>query len=152
MSCVVTVDVTIGPEGEGALVIPSTCEVGLSWVRMGLPDWELRYTFAPPSNHVPGNILLAAVQDSGAIPMTVSVEGTSLADLNVKKAELEIALAAWPGVFKAEATDDTGTVIIAGPWETFPTIPRWGEVLPTVLGHYLLEATFSLPVNPAGAP
>lgn len=152
MSCEVTVLVTLGPEGEGALEIPSTCDVGISWTKMSLPDWELRNTYAPPSAYVPGNVLLAAVPDSGAIPMTVSVEGTSLDDLEDKKVELETALAAWPGLFKAVATDDTGTVTIAGPWKTFPTIPRWGDVLPTVLGHYLLEATFSLPVNPTGAP
>lgn len=151
MSCVVTIDVTLGTE-EDPLVIPSTCDIGISWTKMALPDWEFRYTYAPPSIYVPGNVLMAAVQDSGAVPMTVSVEGSSLADLEVKKAELETALAAWPGSFKVDAMDDNGTVTIAGPWESFPTLPRWGDVLPTVLGHYLLEATFSLPVNPPGAP
>lgn len=151
MSCEVTVTVILGPEAT-PLTIPSTCDEGLSWTKMTLPDWELRYTYAPPSIYVPGNVLLAAVQDSGAIPMIVSVEGTSLSDLEVQKAELEVALLAWPGLFQVDATDDNGTATIAGPWETFPTVPHWGDVLPTVLGHYLMEATFSLPVNPTGAP
>lgn len=152
MSCEVSVTITLGPEGEGSLEIPDTCEAGISWVRMGLPEWQLRYVYAPPSAYVPGNALLAAVRDSGDIILTISVEGTSLADMEAKKAQLEAALMAWPGQFQVDATDQDGTVTIAGPWETFPTLPKWGEVLPTVLGHYLSETTFSLPVNPTGAP
>lgn len=151
MSCAVTVNVILGPAGT-PLVIPSTCEVGISWTRMGLPEWQFRYAFAPPSAYVSGNALLAAVRDSGDILMTISVEGTSLADMEAKKTQVETALTAWPGLFRADATDQNGTVTIAGPWETFPTLPKWGEVLPTVLGHYIVETTFSLPVNPAGAP
>lgn len=146
-----TVTVTLGLE-EDPLVLPSTCTEDSSWVEMALPDWELRYGYAPPSAWVPGNVLLSAVQDAGAVPMLVSVVGSSLADMESKKTELENALAAWPGLFQVDVTDDSGTVTIAGPWETFPTMAHWGDVLPTVLGYYLMEATFSLPVNPDGAP
>lgn len=151
MSCTVTVTVSIGPE-EDPLVLSSECDDGISWTQMGLPEWEFRYTYAPPSAWVSGNVLLAAVRDSGAVPMLVSIQASSLADMEVKKAELETALTAWPGLFKVEATDDTGTVTIAGPWESFPTLPKWGDVLTPLLGYYYVEATFAIPVNPAGAP
>ena len=147
----VVVTVTIGPEGS-PLSFSSDCSEAISWVKMGLPEWALRYLFAPPSAYVPGDTLLAVVRDSGFVPMTISVEGTSLSDLESKKTQVETALAAWPGVFEVEATDNDETVTIAGPWKTFPVVPGWGDVLPTVLGHYLVETSFSLPVNPPGAP
>lgn len=152
MSCdTPLVTVFVGAE-EDPLELPSTCDAGLSWVTLSLPQWGYRYAYAPPSVWVQGNVLLSAVPDSGEVAMVVSVEGTSLADVEDQKAALEAALAAWPGEFKAVATDDNGNTTIAGPWQSFPTIPRWGDVLPTVLGYYLVEATFSIPVNPIGAP
>lgn len=149
--CVPVVTVSVGPEGD-PLAISSDCSQAISWVKMGLPEWALRYLWAPPSAYVAGDALLAVVRDSGFVPMTVSVEGTSITDLEAKKAEVETALAAWPGVFEAEAVTDDETVTIAGPWETFPVVPGWGDVLPTVLGHHLVETSFLLPVNPPGAP
>ena len=146
----VTVDVTIGPE-EDPLVISSDCDDPIAWVAMGLPEWDYRYNYAPPSGYVPGNVLLSIVPDSGAVPMTVSIQGTSLADVETQKALVQTKLAAWPGLFKAEAITAEETVIIAGPWESFPVIPKWGDVLVPLLGHYLVEGTFSLPVNPAGS-
>ncbi len=144
---VVTVNVTLGPEGD-PLVISSDCDDAISWVTMGLPEWEYRYNYAPPSDWVPGNVLLSVVEDSGAVRMVVSVQGSSLADMEAKKSEVKAALAAWPGLFKVEAITTDETVVIAGPWESFPVIPKWGAVLTPLLDHYLVECTFSLPVNP----
>lgn len=147
----VNVTVTLGPE-DSPLVLTADCgqEAGITWTALGLPEWALRYVYAPPSNYVAGNVLLAAVQDSGVVAMTVSVQATSLSDLEAKKTEVAAALAAWPGEFKAEATDATETVIIAGPWDTFPTVPSWGDVIMPLLDYYYVETTFSLPVNPDG--
>lgn len=148
----VDVTVSIGP-AETPLVMTGDCgqEAGITWNTLGLPDWAYRYLYAPPSNYVPGDVLLAVVRDSGALVVSVSVQGSSLDDLEAKKSEVEAALSAWPGQFKAEATDINGTTIVAGPWETFPTIPSWGDVLIPLLGYYYVETTFSLPVNPPGA-
>lgn len=148
---VVVATVSLGPE-DTPLLISSDCSEGISWVKMGLPEWTLRYLYAPPSNYVAGDVLLSAVPDSGAVAMTLSVEGSSLSDLEDKKAQVEAALSAWPGLFKVEVTDNTETVTIAGPWTTFPTTCGWGDVLTPLLDHYLVETSFSLPVNPPGAP
>lgn len=149
----VDVTVTLGPTGT-PLVLTADCgqAAGITWNTLGLPEWALRSLYAPPSNYVPGDVLLATVRDSGAVVMTVSVQGSSLADMEAKKTQVENALAAWPGEFKAEATDANGTVTIAGPWDTFPTIPSWGDVLIPLINYYYIETTFSLPVNPPGAP
>lgn len=149
---VTTVTVSIGPAAS-PLVLSSECtDVGITWATMSLPEWTLRYNYAPPSAYIPGNVLLSAVQDSGEVLMTVSIQASSLAQMESMKAQVENALAAWPGSFKAEATDSTGTVTIAGPWDTFPTVPGWGEVLTPVLDYYTVDTVFSLPVNPPGAP
>lgn len=147
------VSVTIGAAGS-PLVLTSSCgqDAGITWLTLGTPEWAFRYLYAPSSNYVAGNALLSAVRDSAEVPVTVAVQGASLADVEVKKSQVEAALAAWPGVFKAEATDASGTVTIAGPWSSFPTIPRWGDVVLPLLGYFYVEGTFSLPVNPPGAP
>lgn len=149
----VSVTTFIGPEAT-PLVITDDCgtEPGITWSTLGLPEWALRYVYAPSSNYVAGEVLLAAVRDSGAVVMTVAVQGSSLADMEAKKAQVEEALSAWPGSFRAEATDTNGTVIIAGPWDTFPSVPSWGDVTTPLLDFYYIETTFSLPVNPPGAP
>lgn len=149
----VDVIVTIGPE-DAPLVLSPDCgqEPGITWTALGLPEWSLRYLYAPPSNYVPGDVLLATVRDSGAVVLTISVQGSSLGDMETKKAQVATALAAWPGEFKVEATDVNETVTIAGPWETFPATPSWGEVRMPLLEYYYVETTFSLPVNPPGAP
>lgn len=149
----VNVTVTLGPVAT-PLVLTADCgqQAGITWTTIGLPEWALRYIYAPPSNYQPGNTLLAAVRDSGAVVMTVAVQASSLADMEVKKAQVETALAAWPGSFKAEATDVNGTVTIAGPWDSFPTVAGWGDVLMPLLDYYYVETTISLPVNPPGSP
>jgi hypothetical protein len=145
---IVTVNVSIGPEAD-PLVISSDCDDAISWTALGLPEWEYRYNYAPPSAYVKGNVLLSLVQDVGAVPMVVSVQGTSLADMEAQKEIVRAKLAAWPGAsFKVEAVTADETVTIAGPWESFPVIPKWGDVLVPLLDHYYVEGTFSLPVNP----
>lgn len=150
---VVTVTVTVGPTAN-PLTLSSDCSLsaGISWANMTLPEWGLRSVFAPPSAYVPGDVLLSAVRDSAAVTMTVSVQASSLPDLEAKKAQVETALAAWPGEFKAVVNDINDTVVMAGPWQTFPVIPSWGDVIIPLLDYYYVETTFSLQVNPPGSP
>lgn len=151
----ITVSLSWGEgEGAGALTLPPECPgtAGAWWNTLALPEWELRYTYAPPSAHVPGNVLLAAVEDSGAVVLGIAVRGTSLASLEAEKASVKAALAAWPGTFTVEADQGDGPVSLAGPWQTFPTVPRWGAVTPQRAGLYVAETVVSIPVNPAGAP
>lgn len=143
----VSVNVYIGPEGD-PLVISSDCDDAISWLTLGLPEWDYRYNYAPPSQLVKGSVLLSIVRDSSAIPMTLAIQGTSLADLEAQKALVETKLAAWPGSFKAEAVTVAETQTIAGPWKSFPSIPKWGDVEVPLLDVYYMEGVLSLPVNP----
>lgn len=146
------IDVAIG-DPEDPFVITSSCEgAGVQWNQLVLPEWSLRTVYAPPSAWVPGNVMLSAVEDSGEVAMVVSVEGTSAAELETFKASLKTALAVWPGQVTVTLVEDTGSTIIGGPWQSFPTVPRWGEVTALLHGEYLLDGLFSIPVNPAGAP
>lgn len=152
----VSVSITLGA-GSSTLVIPDDCppgEGGIQWTTLGEPEWALRYLYAPPSNYVGGSALLAAVPDSGEVPIEVIVRGTSMADLKARKTLLANALAAWPGTFKATATDLSDTpepaLDVAGPWMTFPTLVKWGAVDVNLLGLYVAVGTIGLPVNPEG--
>lgn len=154
MSAEANVTLVIGPPGD-PFEIPPECPPdagGIAWNAVADPEWEVRYTYAPPSQWVPGQMLLGAVTDAGSVPVSVIVRGTSLADLEARKAALSDALAAWPGEYKAEATLGAETVTVSGPWPTFPTVVRWGEMRVGILGRCVVEGLFALPVNPVGAP
>jgi hypothetical protein len=154
----ISVTVRVGV-GDGALVIPDDCPVegGIMWTSLGNPEWSLRLATAPPSLYVPGNVLLSAVEDSGEVPMTVLVRGSSLGDLEARKAAVRAALSAWPGGTMQFLATDLGIegsppVSIGGPWGTFPTVPRWGAVEVNLLRYYSVEGVIAVPVNPEGAP
>ena len=136
--------------GSGAdLALPPECpgDEGLWWNALALPDWGMRYTYAPPSQWVPGAVLLAAVPDASAVPITVAARSTSVAGLEVQKARLEAALRRWSYTV---SIDVDGTSL--GSWEALPCIPSWGAVTPQRAGLFVAEASVSIPVNPAGAP
>lgn len=147
------VDVKIG-DPEDPFIISSTCESeGVQWTQLVLPDWSLRMGWAPPSNYVSGNVLLSAVEDSGDVAMTVALEAASAAALNLLMSDVKAALAVWYGEFSAISVDDEAVeTVIAGPWQSFPTVPRWGDVTALLRGTYYIDGTFSIPVNPVGAP
>jgi len=152
----VTVTLKWGEGVDESLVIPQTldADTGLWWSEMQFPEWNLRYGYAPPSDLLPGNVLLSAVEDSGAIPMLVVAQGVSLADLEAQKALLRTALGKWTGTITVLADpgdpNDSDTVI-GGPWTTLPTVPQWSDgPNPLKLEHLFAEAIFSIPVQPLG--
>lgn len=145
---VANVEVSIG-DAEDPLVITSQCEeLGIQWTDLSLPEWSLRMLYAPPSGYIAGNVLLSAVEDAGDLALAISVQGSSIADLQSRKNTLRNALAVWPGEVTIRLVEDSGTSIIAGPWQSFPTVPRWGEVTALLSGIYYQDATVSIPVNP----
>lgn len=152
MTCVKRIDVAIG-NPEDPFVIGSACEgEGIQWTQLVLPEWSLRMRYAPPSDWIPGNVLLAAVEDSGEMAMVVTLEAASIAALEALKASLKAALVVWPGQVTVTLVEDAGSTVIEGPWQSFPTLPRWGEVTALLHGTYLIDGMFSIPVNPSGAP
>lgn len=147
------VHLTYGPD---SFVIGEDCLAsGLFWTELALPDWELRYSYAPPSAYVPGNVLLAAVPESSAMAMRVVARGSSVADLKVQQTILTLFLSrfnATVSVVTYDHANESDATTIGGPWPIQPTIPQWGAVSPVLMGLYVSEATFSIPVNPYGAP
>lgn len=150
---VITVSILYA-NGEQTLTLGPDCpeERGAWWNSLQLPEWSYRMTYAPPSAYVPGNVLMAAVVDAGAITLRVVVKGTNLVDLEAEKAKVNAAVRAWPGLVIVTADTGDGPTNIGGPWQSFPTIPAWGATTPQMYGMLVAEASISLPVNPAGAP
>lgn len=146
-----TIEVHLSRPGEeGDLIIGPDCvdEQGLWWSSIVLPQWTYRYTQAPPSAWVPGNVLLAAVVESASLVMSVAALGTDQVTLNAQKAVLADTVAQWPYYV---------TVLIGGTtlgtWKADPTIPQWPIPLAQQdAGLYVDEAIVTIPLNPVGAP
>lgn len=135
---------------DGELVLGPDCPddgEGLWWSSLLLPEFGYRYTQAPPSAWVPGNVLLAVVPDSAALTLAVGAVGADTASLEAQKALLTAALAQWPYV----VTITQGAVVV-GAWRADPTMPRWGALAQQDVGLFAAEAAVSVPVNPVGAP
>lgn len=150
----ISVSIYYGPEEGDVLVIPPTCpegESGLWWNALQLPDWGVRYTYAPPSAWVPGQVLLGAVGEAAAIPLRVAVRGTDGDDLEAQKAVLAAALFTYAAVIGIDADYD-GDVTNIGLYRMDPVIPGWGPVTPQRAGMLAVETSLSIPVQPTGAP
>jgi hypothetical protein len=130
-------------------------DVGTWWNALTLPAWAMRYDYAPPSTLIPGQILLGAVPDASAVALGVVVRGSSLTDVEVRKAQLESYLAQWHYTITVTATPDepgADPVVVGGPWQAQPTIPVWWPqgITPLAVGTLAVVGTVSIPVNPAG--
>jgi hypothetical protein len=153
---VITVSIYYGPDEEDLLVIPPTCDddEGLWWNSLALPDWGVRYNYAPPSIWVPGSIMLGAVADSSTLALRVVARGSDADGLETQKALLASRL--FTGAMVVGIDADYGTVTPAvtnlGLWRARPVIPSWGPVTPQRAGMLFAETTLSIPVEPPGAP
>lgn len=149
----ITVTFSWGVDSELALGpdCPDDDEAGLWWNVLVLPDWAFRYTQAPPSAWVPGNVLLAATPDSSALTLVVAALGTDTTTLEAQKDLLEAALSQWPFVVTIEVGEGAGAVTV-GSWRADPTIPHWGAMTPQQSGLFAAEGAVSIPLNPVGAP
>lgn len=135
---------------DGELVLTPDCPddgEGLWWATLLLPAFAYRYTQAPPSAWVPGNVLLSAVADSSVLTLGVGVVAGDTTNLEAQKALLVDALGQWPYT----VTVDQGGVTV-GTWRADPTIPQWGALAQQDAGLFAAEAAVSIPVNPTGAP
>lgn len=133
--------------GELALTPDCPAGEGLWWNALVLPPFAMRYTQAPPSAWVPGNVLLSAVPDSAPLTLGVGVKGDDVAGLEAQKAVLVDALGQWPYV--VTITEGAATL---GAWRADPTVPQWGALTQQDAGLFAVEAAVSIPLNPTGAP
>jgi hypothetical protein len=136
---------------DPALVIGPDCPddgVGVWWTSIVLPQWAYRYTQAPPSAWVPGNVLMAAVVDSTTLALALTCQGTDQASLEAQKQALTDTLGQWP--YYAGVTIGTTPL---GTYRADPTIPLWSVPLAQQdVGLFIAEGTVSIPLNPVGAP
>lgn len=139
-------------DDTGELELPPTRPdeglAGLWWNSLTLPDWTMRYTQAPPSAYVPGNVLLAYVPDSSSLTLGVVALGSDTATLETQKAIVESALGAhWPFTVHI---DVDGVAVYS--WRSDPTTVRWGTMTPQRSGLFVAEGAVAIPVQPVGAP
>jgi hypothetical protein len=150
----VTLTITLSATPDDLILTPDCVDVGLFWEVLTLPQWAMRYEYAPPSQFLPGQMPLSAVQDAGAVAAVVVAKGDSLAAVEAQKATLAAVLAQWRYNLTVTAVPDTGPPqIIAGPWRAMPTVPVFGQpVTHEEVSLLIAAATVSIPVNPPGAP
>lgn len=123
---------------SGAYVYP---EEGLSE-----PMFAPRVTWAPDSRFIPGRLALGSVIDAGTIPLSVTVHGTSTADLQAKKIALMVALAQI-----AYSVTMTVDGVEVGAWDAMPGSVSWGFVDHAMAAALMARGEASIPVNPPSA-
>lgn len=110
-----------------------------------LPDFAMRYTYAPPSQWTPGQVLLGAVLDSASLGLSVMVRATSDVELATLKAELETAVSQFSYTVSLVQGAVTQT------WNADATWPAWGPLTFAMASSHMAQAGLSIPVNPIGA-
>ena len=112
---------------------------------LAFPDFDMRVSYAPDADDVPGSQLVAYALGLGSLPLTIDTHGTSLADLQVNRRGLEAAFA---------QSGETVTLSIGGETETYPCIPtwpKWGAINSGALQVRIVSASLTVPVNPMEA-
>lgn len=152
LSCAEEVDVVLrlGTPGN-QLALSADCPdggVGIWWNELSLPQFALRYQWAPSSMVVPGQVLLSATMDRSSIAARVVAIGTTAAELEAQKA----ILAASVGRFRYNVSIVHGAQSL-GSWVAGPTTPIWDDALsPHRSATYTAGASLLIPVQPTGAP
>lgn len=110
---------------------------------LSVPNFSMRLTYAPESMWIPGRLVLGAVMDGTEVPLTVYAKGTTSADLQAKKADLEAAFAQFS--YTITMLVDGVTI---GTWPADPTSVWWGVVDHGQAEQHFAVGTVSIPVNP----
>jgi hypothetical protein len=136
-----------GPDGFTATNAPPSSSTDFSVPEGGLafPDFDMRITYAPDTDNVPGSVPTAYALGIGSMPLIIDVHGTSIADLQVNRRALEAAF---------KQAGQTITLSLDGETEVYsfiPTWPKWGVVNSGFLERRIVPATLAVPVNPTGA-
>lgn len=106
------------------------------------PAFDVRATYAPDSNYVPGTQLLTAVLGASTLPLAVVAMGASAAGLATVKAELETAV--W------QFSYDVTLTVNGQPrtWSAGPCWPAWAELSSALADQHLARTAVVIPVNP----
>lgn len=142
---------TTSPFATYTVDIPSECDdSGWWWNSLQFPNFDLRYTTAPPSNWVGGDILLGAVPAASTLPITIGVHETDLTTLEAAKATLSAAFRQLDLTITVRVDDPTLGLTFVGQWAAFPSIIQWGQITPGMYGLFAAEGSVVVPVNPEG--
>jgi hypothetical protein len=107
------------------------------------PEFEWRTSSAPESVYIPGQLVLAAVQDAGGMGLVVYAQAATTAALATAKAELKAALGQWR---PAITTDVDG--IVTEYEAVYPVTPHWGPVDSGMVRAHLAKTSVTVVVNP----
>lgn len=143
--------VTIGRESLELpdLVIdgnPSTGDFHLTEEDCTWPAFTMRRTYAPQSEAVGGEQLLAMVPNQGTIGLGIEAHGGDAAGTALAKLELEAALTQ----FSYPLTLEVAGVTI-GTYLADPEFPQWGALDSGNVRAAIDTATITIPINPTGA-
>lgn len=105
------------------------------------PTFSVRRTYAPESAFVPGRVLLAAVRDSGSMPLRIYAQGESTAGVRAAMDELEDALEQF--TYNLTLTVDG----VSRTWVADPELPDWGELDSGLVTAYKRVATVAVPLQ-----
>lgn len=149
-----TITITLSTGAEPLVIGPDCVDTGIWWNALSLPAWAMRYEYAPPSQFLPGQMLLSAIPEAGAVTVAVVARGADLDAVETQKALLASVLAQWRYTITVAATPDGGSPTVLGDtYDAKPTIPIWGQPVDTAeAGMLVAVGTASIPVNPPGSP
>lgn len=139
-----TLSVTFSRDGADLTFTNTRPAVGF-WLPengVGVIDRDLRKTYAPDSAYVPGKVLLAAVSEASAVPLTVYAGAASSAALQAYRAELEAAASQW-------SYDLTVTVDgVASTYNAEISLPVWNALDSGMVAAHMARCQLVIPVNP----
>lgn len=105
------------------------------------PSFAVRRTYAPESAFIEGRVLLAAVRDSGSMPLRIYAQGETTAAVRAAMDELEDALEQF--YYSLTLTVDG----VSRTWMADPELPQWGELDSGLVTAYKRVATVAVPLQ-----
>lgn len=107
------------------------------------PARSIRRTYAPDSAYIPGRVLLAAVEEAGALSVTIYAHGADTEALADAILELETATTQF--AYDLTLSIDGQDQVFAAD----PELPSWGPVDSGMVRAHMARASIVIPLNPA---
>ena len=149
MAVTQSLTITRGSLGLADLVItndPAATDYTIPEGGLAFPDFDMRVTYNPDGDDVPGSVLQSYALGVGSMPGSIDVKGSTLAELQTNRRALEAAVA------QAGETVTLGIGTETETYPMFPSWPKWGAVNSGGLNLRIITATLALPVNPMTTP
>lgn len=140
-----TINIVLSWPGSGGdfIIGPECDDSGWWWSSLEYPAFDYRYTTAPPSSWMGGDVLLAAVPAASTLPIGLAIHETSLVALEVARLQLNTA---FKQLDLTIALMVDGTPV--GIYPAFPALIQWGPITPGLFGLNAAQGSVVVPVNP----